>query len=70
MALKKNPAAVALGRLGGRAKAAAMSPAQRIDLGKRLADARRNIPAAERRRIARLAVEARERQRKQRKENR
>lgn len=61
---KKNPAAVALGRLGGKAKAAKLSAAERAEIGKRLAEARKSIPAAERRRIAKLAVTARERKRR------
>ncbi len=71
MATKKNPNAVALGRLGGIARAKELSTSQRRAIAKKGAAARNaRLSAAERRRIAKLAVKARERKRKQsRKEN-
>jgi hypothetical protein len=71
MGKKKNPNAVALGRLGGIARAISLSVGERSAIAKKAAAARNaKLSAAERRRIAMLAVEARERKRKQsRKEN-
>jgi len=71
MARKKNPNAVALGKLGGKARASSLSPARRSAIAKKAAAARNaKLNAAERRQIAKLAVQARERKRKLRgKEN-
>jgi len=71
MAGKKNPNAVALGKLGGKARAGSLAPAERSAIAKKAVAARNaKLSAAERSRIARLAVQARERQRKlKRKEN-
>jgi hypothetical protein len=64
--MKKNPNAVALGKLGGRARAENLSAAELSAIGKKAAAARNaSLSAAERKRIAKLAVEARERKRKQ-----
>ena len=65
---KKNPAAVALGRLGGKASAESRSPQERSE-GARKAGLARNkkLTAEERRRIAMLGVEARRENKKQRK---
>jgi hypothetical protein len=67
MAKKKNPNAVALGKLGGKARAEKLSPEQRAEIA-RSAGLARNIKlsAAKRSEIAKLAVEARERKRKRR----
>lgn len=66
MAAKKNPNAVALGKLGGKARAASLSDAQRSAIASKAGKARSaKLTPAERRRIALLAVEARERKRKQ-----
>ena len=66
---KKNLAAVALGKLGGTARAKALSGAERSEIAKQGAAARnKSLSAAERKRIAKRAVEARERKRKQRQE--
>ncbi len=67
---KKNPNAVALGRLGGKARAASLSDAERKASASKAGKARNEkLSAAERSRIAKLAVQARERKRKrQRKE--
>jgi len=40
MKIDKNPAAVELGRLGGRARAAALSPARRAEISRRAVMAR------------------------------
>jgi hypothetical protein len=65
MAGKKNPNAVALGKLGGRARANSLSAAERSAIAKKAAAARNaKLSAAERSRIARHAVQARERKRK------
>jgi hypothetical protein len=63
-------AAAALGSKGGRAKAQKLTPAQRKAIGKQLAEARKQIPAEERKRIAKAAVAKREEYRRQRKEQR
>jgi hypothetical protein len=70
MKAKKNPNAVALGRLGGQARAASLSEAERKTSASKAGKARsEKLSAAERSRIAKLAVQARERKRKrQRKE--
>lgn len=60
-------AAAALGRKGGLAKNAKLTAADRKAIGKQLADARKGIPAAERSRIAKAAVAAREEKRRSRK---
>src|SRR5208282_1237371 len=68
MAAKKNPNAVALGKLGGTARAASMSAKERSESASKAGKARsKKMSAAERSRIAKLAVHARERKR-QRKE--
>jgi hypothetical protein len=63
---KRNPHAVALGRLGGRARAERLSDSERSEIA-RLGAAARNeaLSPEERKRIAQLAVEARERKRLQ-----
>lgn len=66
MATKKNPSAVALGKLGGIARASSLTKAKRSAIAKKGAAARnKKLSAAERKRIAKLAVKARERKRKQ-----
>jgi len=57
---QKNPAAVALGKLGGRARAQALSPEERSRIS-RLANKARNkrLSATERRAIAQKAIRAR-----------
>jgi hypothetical protein len=71
MAAKKNPNAVALGKLGGKARANSLSEAERSAIAKKGAAARNaKLSAAERSRIAKHAVQSRERKRKlKRKEN-
>ena len=71
MGVSKNPNAVALGKLGGVARASSMSKAERSAIAKKAAAARNaSLSAADRTRIAKLAVAARERKRKlSRKEN-
>jgi len=65
MGKKKNPNAVALGKLGGIARASSLTQAQRSAIAKKAAAARNSsLSAAERSRIAKLAVQARERKRK------
>jgi diketogulonate reductase-like aldo/keto reductase len=65
MARKKNPNAVALGRLGGKARASSLPKAERSAIAKKGAAARNaKLSAADRSRIAHLAVQARERRRK------
>lgn len=65
MKAKKNPNAVALGKLGGLARAAKLSAEQRSESAKKAGRARgEKLSATERSRIATLAVEARERKRK------
>jgi len=57
---KKNPAAQALGKLGGKARAKALTAAQLSEIGKKGAQARRKkLSAAQRSEIARKAVQAR-----------
>jgi hypothetical protein len=66
MANKKNPNAVALGTLGGKARAAKLSKAKRSEIATKAAKARSaKLSAADRKRIAMLAVQARERKRKE-----
>ena len=70
MVAKKNPNAVALGKLGGLARAASFTPAERSAIAKKAAAGRNaKLSAAERTRIAKVAVQARERKRKLGKEN-
>ena len=65
MATKKNPNAVALGKLGGVARASSLTKARRADIAKNAAAVRNaKLSAAERRLIAKLAVKAREQKRK------
>jgi hypothetical protein len=65
MKAKKNANAVALGRLGGKARAASLSEAERKASASKAGKARsQKLSAAERSRIAKLAVQARERKRK------
>jgi hypothetical protein len=69
MTTKKNPNAVALGRLGGKARAANLSDAERSAIASKAAKARsQHLSPAERSRIATLAVKAREQKRKQSKQ--
>jgi hypothetical protein len=64
--MKKNPNAVALGKLGGKARAKNLSDAELSAIGKKAAAARNaSLSPAERKRIAKLGVAARERKRKQ-----
>jgi len=64
---KKNPAAVALGRLGGKASAESRSPQERLEGARKAGLARsKKLPAEERRRIAMLGVQARRDKKKQR----
>ena len=66
MVAKKNPNAVALGKLGGKARAKKLSPEQRSEIARNAGLARNvKISPARRSQIAKLAVEARERKRKQ-----
>ena len=65
MRAKKNPNAVALGKLGGKARAASLSATERSEAASKAGKARsEKLSAAERSRIATLAVQARERKRK------
>ena len=65
MTAKKNPNAVALGKLGGKARAASLSARERSEAARKAGKARsEKLSAAERSRIAKLAVQARERKRK------
>jgi hypothetical protein len=65
MGMKKNPNAVALGRLGGHARASSLTKAERSAIAKKAAAARNEkLSAADRTRIAKLAVKAREQKRK------
>jgi len=65
MATKKNPNAVALGKLGGVARASSLTKAERSAIAKKAAAARNaKLSAAERSQIAKLAVKAREQKRK------
>jgi hypothetical protein len=62
---KKNQNAVALGKLGGVARASSLTKAERSAIAKKAAAARNaKLSAAERSKIATLAVKARERRRK------
>lgn len=66
MARKKNPNAQALGRLGGRARAEKLSDAEVLVIASKGGRARAaKLSADERTRIAKLAVAARERKRKE-----
>lgn len=66
MANKKNPHAVALGSLGGKARASKLTATERSEIAKKAAKARNaKLSAAQRKRIAKLAVQARERRRKE-----
>ena len=57
---KKNPAAQALGKLGGKARAKALSETQLSEIGKKGAQARgKKLTAAQRSEIAHKAVQAR-----------
>jgi hypothetical protein len=63
--MKKNPAAQQLGRLGGLVRGKQLSKAELTEMGKKGWKARAaKLSAAERKRIAKLAVAARERKRK------
>ena len=65
MGVEKNPNAVALGKLGGIARASSLSKAERSAIAKKAAAARNaSLSAADRTKIAQLAVAARERKRK------
>ena len=65
MAKKKNPAAVALGKLGGEARAKRLSDEERSEIARKAVAARNEkLSASERRRIALLAVKAREQKRR------
>lgn len=65
MALKKNPHAQALGKLGGKARAERLSDAEITKIARKGGKARAaKLTAAERSRIAKLAVAARERKRR------
>lgn len=67
--LKKNPAAVALGSLGGKASAESRSPQERSDAARRAGLARsKKLSTEERRRIAMLGVKARREKKKRREE--
>jgi hypothetical protein len=58
--MKKNPSAVALGKLGGKARAKALSDAELSEIGKKGAEARKTLlTSARRSEIARKAVQAR-----------
>jgi hypothetical protein len=62
---KKNPAAQALGQLGGKARAKALSHSKLSDIGKKGAKARmKKLTAAQRSEIAKKAVAAREAKRR------
>lgn len=65
MVAKKNPNAVALGKLGGLARAASLTHDERSAIAKKAAAGRNaKLSPAERTRIAKLAVQARERKRR------
>ena len=58
--MKKNPAAQALGKLGGKARAKALSEAELSEIARKGAEARASkLSAAKRSEIARKAVQAR-----------
>ena len=62
---KKNPAAQQLGRLGGLVRGKQLTKAELSEMGKKVGKARAaKLSAANRKRIAKLAVAARERKRK------
>lgn len=64
---KKNPNAVALGELGGKARAKSMSSEQRSEIARKAGLARsEKLSPEERRRIAMLGVKARQYNKKQR----
>ncbi len=64
--LEKNPAAVALGKLGGKARAEALSRKELSAIGKQGAQARmKALTAAQRTAIAKKAVAAREAKRRE-----
>jgi hypothetical protein len=64
MTQKQNPHAIALGRLGGKARAKKLSAAERSAIASKAGNARTSsLTPAERRRIATLAVIAREEKR-------
>jgi hypothetical protein len=66
MAAKKNPNAVALGKLGGKARAASLSESQRKAIASEAGKARsKKLSASQRSEIAKLAVTAREQKRQQ-----
>jgi hypothetical protein len=66
---RKNPAAVALGKLGGKARAKSLSPGKRSKIAKMGAAARaKKLSAAKRKRIAMLGVKARRAKRSKRQE--
>ena len=70
MAKKKNPAAQALGQLGGKARAKALSAEELSRIGKKGAQARlKKLTAAQRSEIARKAVAMREAKKRQRRGN-
>ncbi len=57
---KKNPAAQALGKLGGKARAESLSASQLSEIGQKGAEARKKaLTAAQRSEIARKAAQAR-----------
>jgi hypothetical protein len=61
MAKSKNPAAVQLGALGGKARAKSLTADERSAIAKRGAEARaKKLSRAERKRIAMLGVRARQ----------
>jgi hypothetical protein len=63
---KKNPSAVALGSLGGKARAKRLSAAERSEIASKAAKARaEKLTAARRSEIAKRAVGAREAKRKE-----
>src|SRR5260370_27412545 len=65
MSTKKNPNAVALGKLGGVARASSLTKAERSAIAKKAAAARNaKLSVAERSQIAKLAVKTREQKRK------
>lgn len=68
MKVKKNPHATALGKLGGRKRMDALSPAERKKLASEAGTARaKKLSAQRRKEIAKLAVAARERKRAEKK---
>ena len=67
MKLKKNPHAKALGKLGGKKRMGALTPAERRKLASEAGIARaKKLTAQRREEIAKAAVAARERQRAER----